>query len=53
MDAEWCKETMEECVKKHGAPEIVNTDQGSQFTSEVFTSYLLREGIQIYNYPQF
>jgi len=47
MDAEWCKETMEECVKKHGAPEIVNTDQGSQFTSEVFTSYLLREGIQI------
>lgn len=47
MDAGWCKESMEECVIKHGTPEIVNTDQGSQFTSEVFTSYLLKEGIQI------
>jgi len=41
MTAEWCKETLEEAISKHGAPEIINTDQGSQFTSEVFTSYVL------------
>ena len=30
-----------------GKPEIFNTDQGSQFTSEVFTGLLLEQGIQI------
>lgn len=41
MTAEWCKDTLEEAITMHGAPEIINTDQGSQFTSEVFTSYVL------------
>lgn len=41
MTAEWCKETLEEAIKVHGVPGIINTDQGSQFTSEVFTSYVL------------
>lgn len=40
MEAEWCKELMEESVLKHGAPEIINTDQGAQYTSEVFTDYI-------------
>jgi len=31
----------------HGRPEIFNTDQGSQFTSQEFTGRLLRESIQI------
>ena len=30
-----------------GRPEIFNTDQGSQFTSEAFTSTLLEQGIQV------
>lgn len=32
MTAEFCVEALEEAVQRHGAPEIVNTDQGSQFT---------------------
>lgn len=36
MDAEWCSEVLEKAVHAHGAPEIINTDQGSQFTSETF-----------------
>lgn len=43
MDAEWCAEVFREAVKVHGAPEILNTDQGSQFTSEVFTKAVIEE----------
>jgi len=34
MDAPWCAAVFREAVGKHGKPEIINTDQGSQFTSE-------------------
>lgn len=37
MDAQWCAELFGEAVKQYGAPEIINTDQGSQFTSKEFT----------------
>ena len=37
MDAKWCAEVFLEAVRMNGAPKILNTDQGSQFTSEVFT----------------
>jgi putative transposase len=47
MDAQWCKETLEEAIALHGKPEIINTDQGSQFTSEVFTHYVLSNGIKL------
>lgn len=47
MDAQWCKETLEEAIAIHGKPEIINTDQGSQFTSEVFTSYVLSNEIKL------
>jgi len=43
MDASWCKQVVQEAIEKHGEPEIINTDQGSQFTSEEFTSYILSE----------
>ena len=33
MDAGFCIEALKEALAKHGAPEIFNTDQGSQFTS--------------------
>ena len=38
---------MEEALTRFGAPEIFNTDQGSQFTSTAFTSVLHREKIAI------
>lgn len=43
MDAEWCAEVFNEAVRMHGAPEILNTDQGSQFTSEVFTGAVIND----------
>lgn len=47
MDAQWCKETLEEAIDRHGKPEIINTDQGSQFTSEVFTHSVLSRNIKL------
>jgi len=47
MDTTFCIEALEEALSQHGKPEILNTDQGSQFTSEAFTERLKKEGIQI------
>lgn len=38
MTAEWCKSIVEEAIATHGKPTIINSDQGSQFTSEEYTS---------------
>ena len=37
MDSTFCVEALEEALAKYGQPEIFNTDQGSQFTSEAFS----------------
>lgn len=47
MTAEWCKQVAEEAMESHGNPDIFNTDQGSQFTSEVFTELMKQRNIQI------
>ena len=47
MDTQWCKNLLEERIAVHGKPQILNTDQGSQFTSEEFSSYVLGQGIQL------
>jgi putative transposase len=47
MDAQWCKEVLEEAIAIHGKPEIINTDQGSQFTSEIFTHFVLSNTIKL------
>ena len=47
MEADFCIEALEEALAKHGAPEIFNTDQGSQFTSEAFTRVLIANNISI------
>jgi putative transposase len=47
MTAEWCKHVAEEAMESHGTPDIFNTDQGSQFTSEVFTGLMKERNIQI------
>ena len=40
MDAEWCAQVMKDAIEAHGAPIIMNTDQGSQFTSDAFIGVL-------------
>lgn len=46
LDAGFCVDALQEALRK-GRPEIFNTDQGSQFTSEVFTGLLAQYGIRI------
>jgi len=41
LDATFCVEAVQRAIAKYGIPEIFNTDQGSQFTSEEFTAPLL------------
>ncbi len=43
----FCIEALEEAIMWHGTPDIFNTDQGSQFTSEGFTDILAGNGIKI------
>lgn len=47
MDADFCLEAVKEAIARHGPPEIFNTDQGSQFTSQAFTGLLKQHGIAI------
>lgn len=47
MDTRFCVEALEEAIENYGCPEIFNTDQGSQFTSEDFTSVLKKNDIRI------
>lgn len=47
LDASFCVEALEEALAKYGTPEIFNTDQGSQFTSEAFTETLQDHNIRI------
>ncbi len=47
MDVHFCLDAVEEALAKHGAPEIMNTDQGSQFTSLAFTEMLKENNIRI------
>jgi len=47
MDTSFCIEALEEALSMNEKPEIFNTDQGSQFTSETFTERLKKEGIKI------
>jgi putative transposase len=47
LEAEHAVAVLEEALAKYGKPEIVNTDQGSQFTSDVFAEAVLGKGIQL------
>jgi len=46
MTARWCRQTLDEAVQQFGKPGIVNTDQGSQFTAEEFSLYVVN-GLEI------
>ena len=47
LTTDFCLEAEQEAINRYGAPEIFNTDQGCQFTSQEFTSMLKDSGIQI------
>jgi len=47
MDMHFCVDAVEEAIATHGKPEIMNTDQGSQFTSQAFTGLLKENDIRI------
>ena len=47
MTTDFCVEALEEAIARYGVPEIFNSDQGSQFTSEAFTRVLKVHQIKI------
>ena len=47
LDSDFCTEALEDALAQYGTPEIFNTDQGCQFTSEDFTDVLKQAGVQI------
>lgn len=47
LDTRFCVEALKEALLKYGAPEIFNTDQGCQFTSDAFTSVLKTWNVRI------
>lgn len=49
MTSKWCLDTLEEAISIHGKPEILNTDQGSQFTALEFSEWVTepKQGIKL------
>src|SRR5437899_11983387 len=47
MEASFCVSALQEALARFGRPDILNTDQGSQFTSAAFTGLLAATGVGI------
>ena len=47
MTAEWCTQIVQQAIDTHGKPEILNSDQGRQFTSDVYIGLLKDNEVQI------
>lgn len=47
MTSAWCTDCIKEAIIEHGKPEIINSDQGVQFTSKLYTEFLTNKGIRI------
>ncbi len=47
MTAAWCIETIQEAINVHGNPEIINSDQGSQFTGGAYVKFIQQNEIKI------
>ena len=47
MDASFCKDALDEAITKYGPPEIMNTDQGSQFTGLAWITTLTKADVKI------
>ena len=47
MTTDFCLEALEAAIRDYGTPEILNTDQGSQFTGTAFVDQVQQHGIQV------
>lgn len=47
LETKWCLQVLEDAIQKHGKPEIINSDQGSQFTSSMWTQTVEGMGIKV------
>ena len=47
MSKQWCMDVLESAIAENGVPKIINSDQGSQYTSPTWTNYLEGKGIKI------
>ncbi|MDB9837079.1 hypothetical protein OAC51_09285 [Flavobacteriaceae bacterium] len=47
MDVQSCAKTLQDVIDTHCKPVIINNDQGSKFTSEVFTNTILSNDIKL------
>ena len=47
MTSEWCVGVFKESMERHGQPEIVNSDQGSQFTAVNYIEFLKTNSVKI------
>ncbi len=47
LESRFCVEALKEALNQYGAPEIFNSDQGGQFTSEAFTEVLKQWQVRI------
>jgi putative transposase len=47
MSKQWCINVLKEAIQKNGTPEIINSDQGSQYTSFSWTNFLENQKIRI------
>jgi putative transposase len=47
LESDFCVNALQEALRRYGAPEIFNTDQGAQFTSSAFTETLQDHGVKI------
>ncbi|SFC09327.1 putative transposase [Parapedobacter composti] len=49
MSSEWCRQTLQASTEQYGVPEILNTDQGSQFTAYEFCDWVTHphQGIRL------
>jgi putative transposase len=47
LEAEFCVKALNDAISKHRAPQIFNTDQGTQFTSQIWTDLLTKNNIRI------
>ncbi len=47
LSAHWCKNVLQDTISKYGKPEIINSDQGTQYTSALWTQYMESLGTKI------
>ena len=47
LEAAWCIKVVEEAIDLYGAPEIINSDQGSQYTSFAWSNFMEKQGVKI------